>query len=1152
MPDDEPGIVEGFISRWDGTERAERANKDAFLIELCAVLGVPVPDAAAGRLGAYRFERAVTHYADDGSAKPRFIDLYKRGCFVLEAKQGSNPHRQGSLFGNEAEHRTNVRGQRGWSSHMLAAKGQAERYARDLPADEGWPPFLIVCDVGFCLDLYADFTGTGKHYQQFPDRDGFRLYLTDLRSSAILDRLRAVWQDPLSLDPGRKRDHVTQDIAKLLARLVRSLEGPKQNRRNAPATVATFLMRCIFSMFAQSIGLLPKPDTFTMLLQRCKAEPVAAMPRAFVGLIGDLWRTMNEGGFFSAIVADIRHFNGGLFAPGDHGPLEPLRITADELDLLIVAAGKDWADVEPAIFGTLLENALDDPERAALGAHFTPRAFVERLVLPTIMEPLRTEWDGVKAAAVAEEQAGRREEAASVVSAFHGRLASVRVLDPACGSGNFLYVALELMKRLEGEVLDLLSTLRPGEGDRLALSGATVDPHNFLGLEKNPRAVPVAELVLWIGWLQWHTRMSGMRPPPEPILKDFRNVIFADALLNYSQEEQDRDKAGNPVTRWGGRTKLDPITGEEMPDETDQVLMLRPVGAKPAQWPVADFIVGNPPFIAGKDLRTELGSGYTEELWAAYPKVPHSADLALFFWQKGVHSVADGTARRFGFITSNSLRQAFCRRVIADALAARKPIHLVFAIPDHPWADGASTAAVRIAMTVAALGRGNGRLLTVVAETDAEVPEVTLAEQLGAINADLTVGASPDETKPLRANERIVSPGVKLHGAGFIVDPKMARSLGLGKMRGLEQYIRLYRNGRDLTGRSRDVMVIDLFGLAVDEVRRRYPAVFQHVMLHVKPERDAKVGNSADMAQYAREWWLHGKPRPQLRSALAGLTRYIATVETAKHRIFQFLSVEVLPDNRLICIATESAFQLGVLSSNIHVRWALAAGGLLEDRPIYTKTLCFDPFPFPDATPNQQLEIAALAEELDGLRKRVLAAHSFLTLTLLYNVLEKLRAGAPLTPAERDAHDAGQVSILYHLHTRLDEAVAVAYGWPATLSAPEIVTRVVALNALRAAEEAEGHVRWLRPEYQAPEEARRHATQGALAVDEVTMEASPWPKSAPAQYVALRAALSGGPATPSEVARHFKKAPVRRLREMLRTLTALGQAREAPGGRFTA
>ena len=268
-------------------------------------------------------------------------------------------------------------------------------------------------------------------------------------------------------------------------------------------------------------------------------------------MVGELWQKMNAGGFSAALGAAVRKFNGGLLAPDPEGGNAPLPVDDDMLNLLISAAGRDWADVEPAVFGTLLENALDAKQRGQLGAHFTPRAFVERLVLPTVMEPLRADWDGVKAAAVRAADGGNRQDASALVREFHAKLCNVRVLDPACGSGNFLYVTLEMMKRLEGEVLDLLVDFTPGEGDRLAVAGASVDPHQFLGLEKNPRAVPVAELVLWIGYLQWHFRTYGSAPPAEPILRDFKNVREADALLSYDREEPDKDEHGDPVTRWG-------------------------------------------------------------------------------------------------------------------------------------------------------------------------------------------------------------------------------------------------------------------------------------------------------------------------------------------------------------------------------------------------------------------------------------------------------------------------------------------------------------------------------------------------------------------------------------------------------------------------
>jgi len=1132
---------------------AERANYQSFLFELCDVLGVPRPDPANGSGGDYRFERGVTHHAADGSTSNRRIDLYRRACFVLEAKQGSNPHRQAPLFRlegklpsreNEAQHRANVRHSPGWTKHMLQAKGQAERYARDLPHAEGWPPFLMVCDVGFCIDLYADFSGFGKHYAQFNGREGFRIYMPDLRSAAVRARLRQVWEDPQSLNPALHRQAVTREIAALLATLARALEGGKAGPRHTAAHVATFLMRCIFCMFAQNVGLLP-PGGFTALLKQCQGQP----PGVFVGLLADLWRAMDNGGFCAALASPVRYFNGGLFHAGPHGGADPLRVTPDELALLIQAAGKDWAEVEPAIFGTLLENALDPGARAQLGAQFTPRAFVERLVLPTVMEPLRADWDGAKAAAIDVADQGQGKQAAALVRAFHARLCTVRVLDPACGSGNFLYVTLELMKRLEGEVLDTLAALEGTEVRRLAIAGATVDPHQFLGLDVNPRAVPVAELVLWIGYLQWHFRTHGNVPPAEPILRDFRTIVEADALITYTEIGPELDRDGKPLMRWGGRTRLHPITCKQVPDETDRVPVLRPVSAKPTPWPDADFIVGNPPFVAGKDLRTELGSGYAEVLWAAYPEVPPSADLAMFFWWRAAQATREGKDRRFGFITSNSIRQVFCRRVVAAAMQGPKPLHLVFAIPDHPWSQGVDTAAVRIAMTVVAQGDGTGRLQTIERETMATMPEVVLTMREGVINADLTIGMSPGMTRPLRANHRLASMGVKLHGSGFIISPREAQKLGLGSVSGLEHHIRSFVNGRDINQHSRSVLVIDLFGLSEGEVRRRFPDVFQHILLTVKPERDANT-----RAMYRDNWWIFGEPRREARPALIGLSRYIATAYTAKHRIFSFQAINTIAESMVITIALDTGFSLGVLSSRVHELWTLGACSWIGsgNDPRYNKSLCFNPFPFPAATIVQAAEIAALAEEIDALRKTRLAAHPNLTLTTLYNVLSTIRSGQPLSDKDKDVLHAGQVELLRHLHDRLDSAVAAAYGWPVDLSAAAIVERVVALNHARAAEEADGQVRWLRPGYQAPAEMQRRVSQASLDVDAAAI-LPPWPKLPGAQFVALRAMLGRtGPSNPADLARHFDNAPGRKISGMLRTLTDLGQARDAGAGRYAA
>jgi hypothetical protein len=407
----------------------------------------------------------------------------------------------------------------------------------------------------------------------------------------------------------------------------------------------------------------------------------------------------------------------------------------------------------------------------------------------------------------------------------------------------------------------------------------------------------------------------------------------------------------------------------------------------------------------------------------------------------------------------------------------------------------------------------------------------------------------------------VSSPGFKLHGAGFIVSPEDTAKLEA------DAPIKPYRNGKDLTDRPRGVMVIDLFGYTAEEVRTRWPATYQWVLERVKPERDHN-----NRASYRDNWWIFGEPRKDLRPALVGLPRYIATVETAKHRVFQFLDASIAPDNRLICVALDDAYCLGVLSSRVHVAWALATGGTLEDRPVYNKTLCFDPFPFPTATPEQQTRIRDLAEQIDAHRKRQQAAHAELTLTGMYNVLEKLKVSLPMTAKEKAIHEMGLVSVLKSLHDELDAAVLAAYGWDDALSDEILLERLVALNAERAAEEANGKVRWLRPEFQHPEQPQpvqaemglsrpTHSAQSAAKEDgtspspsPATKQRLPWPNALPEQVAAVARVLAEARAPLAEAdlaARFTGKGPwKKRLPQLLDTLVALGRARVLEDGRW--
>ncbi|MCO5182242.1 MAG: hypothetical protein M9896_19565, partial [Candidatus Promineofilum sp.] len=399
----------------------------------------------------------------------------------------------------------------------------------------------------------------------------------------------------------------------------------------------------------------------------------------------------------------------------------------------------------------------------------------------------------------------------------------------------------------------------------------------------------------------------------------------------------------------------------------------------------------------------------------------------MYWWHRAAGLARAGAIRRFGLITTNSLRQTFNRRVLQTHMEGQPPLSLLFAIPDHPWVDSTDGAAVRISMTVAEAGERVGVLKTVTAErpTESGEVEVTLVERVGKIQSDLTIGANVAGAVPLLANMELSCPGVKLHGSGFIINSDQAKALGLGQTPEIENYIREYRNGRDLTATPRGVMVIDLYGLEIDEVRRRFPEVYQWVYERVKPERDQN-----NRAAYRNNWWIHGEARGNFRPALAGLPRFIATVETSKHRFFVFLDASILPDNMLVNIALDDAYFLGVLSSRVHVTWALATGGTLEDRPRYNKTRCFETFPFPNPTGPQRTRIRELGEQLDAHRKRQQAQHPRLTLTDMYNVLAKLRAGEPLSDADRRAHEQGLVSVLRQIHDELDAAVLEAYGWP--------------------------------------------------------------------------------------------------------------------------
>jgi len=416
----------------------------------------------------------------------------------------------------------------------------------------------------------------------------------------------------------------------------------------------------------------------------------------------------------------------------------------------------------------------------------------------------------------------------------------------------------------------------------------------------------------------------------------------------------------------------------------------------------------------------------------------------------------------------------------------------------------------------------------------------------------LSIGANVVGAERLQSNANLSFMGVTLVGDGFRLTPEEVQLLGFD-LSNLPPVIKPYVSGKEISQQQQNRFVIDLFSTERETVLQKYPTIYQWLLERVKPLRDQNKRQA-----YRDRWWIFGEPRGSMRVALNGLSRYIATLETSKHRFFIMLPSEVVPDHSLFVVAIEDAFALGVLSSRIHVVWSLAAGSTLEDRPRWRNVTCFDPFPFPDCDEARAARIRELGEQLDAHRKRQQAQHPRLTITEMYNVRAALRAGQPLSDRERATHEQGLVSVLKQIHDELDAEVCAAYGWPATLTDEELLQRLVALNAARAAEERAGLVRWLRPTFQHPTGATQVAFDeqaAAVAAAPTARRAKqPWPKTIPEQARAVRQALAaaGRVVTPAQLAQNFMRARTATVAELLQTLAALGQAREIAPGQYAA
>ncbi len=917
-----------FAAKWKASTRTERSASQEHLLDICEMLGHPRPAESDPGGESFTFDKPVGKV----SGGKGFADVWKRGFFAWEYK---GPHK-----------------------NLNDAYLQLLDYREALEN----PPLLVVCDMNR-FEVHTNFENTKKRVFAF-DLDDLKFNkVTPNCGAPPLNVLRWVFEEPDELRPEAAARRVTEEAAEKFCRLAESIElaGADPRRGADRQKVAHFLMRLLFCLFADSIGLLPE-HMFREMVEEHRGRP-APFQRKLRKLFDAMAQKGSDYGPF-----DILHFNGGLFEDD-----EVLDLDSNDIRILSSAAKLDWSTVAPSIFGTLFERSLNADKRAQIGAHYTSAADIALIVDPVVVEPLRRRWTEVRDTvnALAEQAAAAngavarslRRQMQQRLEDWMEELGKIRILDPACGSGNFLYVALRGLLDLWWEAHSF------GAGHGLAVPPSpAASPRQLWGIETDYYAHELASIVVWIGYLQWlHEHGIGM--PQDPVLQKLENIRHGDAILLL-------DAKGKPHE---------------------------------PEWPEADYIVSNPPFLGANKIRQELGNDYVNALQEIYDaKVPAGVDLVVYWFEKARDAIVEGRAKRAGLIATQAIRGGVNRRILEEIKLSGD---LFMACSDRPWLQ--EGVAVRVSM---------------VGFDDGSEKERTLdGIQVSNINADLTSTTDTTRASTLtenvnlcfRANEK---------GGPFDLDPtdgsKMLHAPVNVNGRPNSDVVKPWQNADDITGRPRGMYIIDFYEMD-ESTAAKYQMPFETLRHRIQAEQNASQNGKKRVAKIRNKWWLHRRSGKEMREAVASLKRYIATIATGKHRLFVWLGHDVLPDHQLYVFARDDDYFFGVLHSRIHEVWAWQMGTQLREFESgfrYTPTSTFETFPFPWAPGKEPKKdprvktIGEAAKELVRLRDNWLnppgASQEDLkerTLTNLYN--------------ERPAW-------LEQAHARLDEAVFAAYGWP--------------------------------------------------------------------------------------------------------------------------
>ena len=812
------------------------------------------------------------------------------------------------------------------------------------------PPLLIVSSFR-TIWIQTNFPGMETVRHEIP--------VAALDQQEHLEKLRHAFFAPAEFLPGRTVDTVTKETSDLFQAIVADME----QHTDDPENLARYLNQIVFCLFAEDAGLL-KGAPFSQIVREHFRSPAL-----FDQAIRNLFGQMADGGMFGA--TPIAYFNGDLFSNTN-----TVELSGAALERLGEATSKNWRNIEPSIFGTLFERALDASKRAHLGAHYTSADDIMLVVEPVVMEPLRREWEEAQREVgnlLIEDDA---DSARVQLEAFRQRLFQVEVLDPACGSGNFLYLALRSLLDLEKEVIDFAAT---NGWDNWQ---PTIRPDQMLGLEINPYAAELARTALWIGYIQWHQN-NGFPYDHSPLLTPLVSIRRTDAILDLSD-------AGNP---------------------------------QEPEWPPAEFIIGNPPFLGHFPFREQLGDSYVNAVYAFYGgRIPNSSDLCCYWFEKARAQIEGGKTGRAGLLATQAIRFQSNRPVLSRIKSTG---NIFAAISDQNWIlDGASVHTSIICF-----------------DNGGQIDRMLDGQQVSNINADLTAGADLTKAKALTENASISFMG-DIKVGPFEITQKVAEVMlrqpnPHGKPN--SDVIKRWMIGKDINQKARGMWIID-FGVNLSEADAAlYEAPFEYVRAKVKPGRERNRD-----ARFRNYWWLHGRPRIEMRQTLAELPRYIGTCMVSRHRIFSYIDGNVLPDATIIVFARDDDYFLGILHSRVHGAWALAMGSQLREAQSglrYTPTTCFETFPFPEPTSDQREVIAEAARELNQRREGWLNPLDLPEKELKKRTLTNLYNARP--------------TWLRMAHEKLDGAVFDAYGWLHSLTDVELLERLLALNLERVEAETQ-------------------------------------------------------------------------------------------------